>query len=290
MSKGADATVVLPVGASGRQVAVDVTGPDDGPAVLFCHVAPGSRRFDPDPATSVAADVRLITVDRPGYGRSEPLPEGHLPSITGYADDHAAVLDHLGVRGAVLAGWSAGGRVAAAIAARRPDLARALFIVATPAPDEVVPWIPEEQRPAIDAMRADPVGSIRQLAGMLANAVADPAVAVGMMTAGDADAAALDDPDVRRAVEVMLSEAFTQGAIGLASDLFSYTAAPWGFDAAAVGAPTHCVYGDADVLVPPAHGAWWANQIVGAEMTRIPGAGHLVISSAWSQVLTAATS
>src|SRR5690349_24588394 len=114
---------------TGRRIAFDVRGPDDGPAVLLCHSAPGSRRLDPDPAATAAAGVRLVTVDRPGYGGSDPLPAAIVPTIPAFAADAAALLDHLGVGAAVVAGWSAGGRVAAALAAARSDLVTDLFVI-----------------------------------------------------------------------------------------------------------------------------------------------------------------
>src|SRR5215218_6329195 len=104
-------TITLP---DGRTVAFDTCGPDDGPVVVLHHAAPGSRRFDPDPAVTTAAGVRLVTIDRAGYGGSDPLSAATLPTIPQHAADAATVLDHLRIRSAVLAGWSAGGRVAAA--------------------------------------------------------------------------------------------------------------------------------------------------------------------------------
>lgn len=273
----------------GRSIAADVRGPADGPTVVLLHPAPGSRCFDPAPEATTAAGVRLVTIDRAGYGGSDPLADGVVPTICGHADDTAVVLDELGVTDAVVVGWSAGGRVAAALAARRPGLVRALFVVGTPAPDEEVPWIPDEQRSSIEPMRSDPAGSVGFLAGMLAGAGADPAAAVAMMTAGAADAAALEEPGVRPAVEAMLTEAFAPGATGVAADIISYTAVPWGFDPAAIGAPTVCVSGADDLVVPPPHGAWWADRIPEAEHEVVPAAGHLVIRPAWSRVLASAT-
>lgn len=270
----------------GRGVAADVSGPGGGPAVVLFHSAPGSRRFDPDPAATAAAGVRLVTIDRAGYGRSEPFAGG-TPSIPAYANDAAAVLDQLGIGEAVLAGWSAGGRIAAALAARRPALARALLVIATPAPDEEVPWLPDEQRPAIQTMREDPVAAVTQMVGLLEGT--DPAGVLAMLRATQADADSLDDPGFRERVEAMLSEAFAQGTVGLASDMVSYTVAPWGFDPAAIQAPTTCVYGEADESVPPAHGAWWTGQIPDSELESVPDAGHLVIRQAWPLVLAAAT-
>ena len=275
--------------ADGRTIAYQATGPVDGPAVLLCHAAPGSRRFDPDPSATHDAGVRLITVDRPGYGGSDPLPADVVPTIPALAADAAAVLDHLAIGAAVVAGWSAGGRVAAALAAARPDLVTDLFVVATPAPDDEVPWIPAEHRAAITMMRADPVAATGQMAAVLGPPPADPATELAALTAGPADAAALErDPALRERVVGMLAESVRQGHAGVAADIVSYTVADWGFDPAAIGAPTTCVYGDADAIVTPAHGEWWAARIPEAAVEVVPGAGHLVIVDAWPRVLSAA--
>ena len=279
-------TITLP---DGRMLAFDVTGPDDGPVVVLCHAAPGSRRFDPDPDATAASGVRLIAVDRPGYGGSDPMPDGVVPTITRWADDTAAVLDALGVTDAVVAGWSAGGRVAAALAARRPELVRALFLVAAPAPDEQVPWIPPAYREQIDQLRGDPHGATSALTAVLGPAPADPADELASMSAGPADAAALEDAGLRDRVVAMLAEAVRHGHLGVAADIVSYTIVDWGFDPASVGAPTTCVYGGADPIVPPAHGAWWAGSIPAAELIVENGAGHLVIVDAWPLVLSAAS-
>ena len=74
----------------------------------------------------------------------------------------------------------------------------------------------------------------------------------------------------------------------MAADIVSYTVADWGFDPAAIGAPTACVYGDADVVVTPAHGEWWAARIPDATVEVVRDAGHLVVVDAWPGVLSAA--
>ena len=281
-------TITLP---DGRTVAFDVHGPDDGPVVVLHHAAPGSRRFDPDPAATTAAGVRLITIDRAGYGGSDPLRAGTVPTIPGYAADAAAVLDHLGVASAVVAGWSAGGRVAAALAAARPELVAALFLVATPAPHEDVSWIPSEHEPAIAAMRADPPHAVEVMTDALSSAPADgDDDGTALLAGGAADAAALEaDPDLRRRVTAMLAEGLCAGPAGVAADIVSYTVAAWAFDPASIGAPTTCIYGADDLLVPPAHGEWWAGRVPSTQMEVVDGAGHLVVVPAWPRVLAAAT-
>jgi len=274
--------------SDGRCVAFDVVGPPAGPAVLLCHAAPGSRVFDPDPAATAAAGVRLITIDRAGSGGSDPLADGVVPTIPQFAADAAVVLDSLGVADAVLSGWSAGGRVAAALAATRPDLARALFIIATPAPDEDVPWVPAEQREAIEVMKADPPAAVGQMAAMLAAMLDGGVDATALVASGAADAEVLAaDGDLRARLDEMLVASVQQGPAGLAAEIVSYTVADWGFDPAAIGAPTTCIYGAADDVVSPAHGEWWAARIPGARVEVVEGAGHLVVVPAWPGVLSA---
>ena len=269
----------------GRRIAVQVTGPDDGAVVLFAHVAPGSRHFDPDPAATAAGGVRLVTLDRPGYGDSEPLPLGVLPTIPLFADDCAAVLEQLGGPAAAVAGWSAGGRVALALAARRPDLVRSVALIGTPAPDEEVGWIGPEEKQMIAALPEDPASARATLEQMLAQMASDPAAGIGLLGAEPADEAALATGDLRAALETMLTAAFAQGPTGLAADLISYTVSDWGFDPRAVGAPVRCWYGDADVVVSPEHGRWWTDQVADGTLTVVPGAGHLLVREVWSEVL-----
>jgi pimeloyl-ACP methyl ester carboxylesterase len=274
---------------AGRTLAVSETGDPGGPAVLLLHPAPGSRLLDPDPAVTAAAGIRLIGVDRAGYGATTALPDGAVPTITGYADDAAAALAALGVDDVAVVGWSAGGRVALALAAGRPDLVRAAVVVATPAPHEDVPWIPEEHIALIEQLQGDPGSATAALTQVFAEmAAAPPAAAVEMAGAGPADEAALAaDPTRRARLEAMLAEAFAQGAVGMAADIVSYTVVPWGFDPTAVEAPTTAFYGEGDVMVSPAHGEWYASRMVGAELRVVPDSGHLVALTAWADILAA---
>jgi pimeloyl-ACP methyl ester carboxylesterase len=273
----------------GRTVAVRVQGPEDGPVVVLCQPAPGSRVLDPDPGATTAAGVRLVSLDRPGYGRSTPVPGGAVPSIPGAADDVAAALEHLGIGRAAVAGWSAGGRIALALAARRPELVSAVAVAATPAPQEDVPWIPPEHLALLDSLRGDPGAATGVLTGVFAEMAAmPPEEAAALVSGGPADEAVLAaDPGLRDRLAAMLAEAMAQGAVGMAADIVSYTIVDWGFDPAAVAAPTTLVYGDADAVAGPAHGEWYASRVPGADLRVVAGAGHLVGITAWGEVLTA---
>ena len=81
--------------------------------------------------------ARLIAVDFPGFGQS-PLPEPAPDVITveELADAVADLIEREGWNGAVVGGVAIGGYVAIELAARRPELVGALFLMAPkPAPD-----------------------------------------------------------------------------------------------------------------------------------------------------------
>ncbi|MCU1357027.1 MAG: hypothetical protein JWM89_2445 [Acidimicrobiales bacterium] len=278
----------------GRTLAVDITGPADGPTLLFVHSAPGSRRCDPDPAVTAARGIRLVTFDRAGYGDSTPLPADSLPSIEGHAADAALVAEALEAGPVDVVGWSAGGRIAAALAAGRPELVRSIAIVATPAPEDEVPWVPDAYKPMTAQLRTDPSTAYAHLIeafeamGMTESIAADDDVAAGQVSGGDGDAALLAErPDIKAAVVTMVRAGTANGVQGMTADIVSDQIAPWDFDLSAVIAPTTCWYGTDDAIVTPAHGDWWASQIPGATTHEVDGIGHLVITTAWPDILDA---
>ena len=86
----ADCAVEL---ADGRTIAWTDVGPADGVVVLRFPGTPGSRwsiRADRRPWRE--RSVRMITGERPGYGRSTRLPGRGFAE---HADDMARLLDHL---------------------------------------------------------------------------------------------------------------------------------------------------------------------------------------------------
>ena len=110
----ADATITL---ADGRTLAYCEWGNPTGSPVMLVHGGPGSRLLCPDEDATAVAGVRLLTVDRPGYGGSGPRPD---PTLLGWADDVQALADRLGLDRFAMVGWSAGGGYALACAVRMP--------------------------------------------------------------------------------------------------------------------------------------------------------------------------
>ncbi|GAA0518621.1 Pimeloyl-ACP methyl ester carboxylesterase [Halorubrum aquaticum] len=122
------AAVDLP---DGRELAYSVCGPADGSPVVLHHGTPGSRLFAALLAdAAVEAGVRLVTPDRPGYGRSSPPPDDW--GWRDWPEDLTAVLRAESIDRAGLCGFSGGGPFA--IAAAGSDRATRLALLSTVVP------------------------------------------------------------------------------------------------------------------------------------------------------------
>lgn len=284
---------------SGRRVTFHLAGrapglvaPDastDVRVVVFCHCAPGAGPFDPDPARTTARGVRLLSVDRPGYGGSDPLPPGTWPTVGVAANDVAAVVERVGAERVGVVGWSAGGRVALAFAARYPELVDRVVVVGTPAPDDAVGWLSDEQREALASLRGlMPGEALARLRSRLRSPTFDDPFsgdALWLVAALTADVPALRSPGVRARLGAMLRAGFAQGTTGLAADIAGACLAPWGFDPEEVRARTLLVYGTDDPLAGPSHGRWWQRSLPDARLEVAPGGDHLLLVPAWEHVL-----
>jgi pimeloyl-ACP methyl ester carboxylesterase len=270
----------------GRVLAVDEHGSPYGPVVLFLHAAPGSRVFDPDPAATMASGVRLLTIDRPGYGASTALPEGQVPRLVDFADDAIAVLDHLHIAAAVgVVGWSTGGLVALAVAAQHPHRTRRLALVATPAHGDDDTGLAEDYGDLITSLRPDPGSAPAVVAEALAPIAKLPSAVLDMVGSGGADAKVRADAARGKRLFAMARESLRQGTVGIAADIVASTIAPWGFDPRTVDRPVDLWYGEDDMLVAPEDGKYWADLLADAQLHRVPGAGHLLPLVAWGEIL-----
>ena len=135
---------VLPL--PGIRLAYQVTG--DGPAVVLVHgFGLDMRMWDPQVA-DLAARFRVVRYDCRGFGASGPFD----PAI-GYthAGDLLALLDHLAIERAVLAGLSFGGRVVMQAALAAPERVTGLILL--DAVLDGVPWDPPSAAALDDASR-----------------------------------------------------------------------------------------------------------------------------------------
>jgi pimeloyl-ACP methyl ester carboxylesterase len=268
----------------GRRVGVAEFGSPDGAAVVLLHRSPGSRLLDPDPAATADAGVRLICVDRPGYGVTDPVA---APTRVAAADDLEAVVAALALDDVALVGWSGGGQFAVDAAARPRVRPRSLTLLATPAPYFEVPWaMPPELVELCDAVPDDPAAGLEAIKHAMAwFAEAPQAAALG--DPSPADAAARERPGVADALVAMTQEAARQGVEGIAFDVVAGSLRdPFPFDA--IDAPVDLFGGDADLNVGLEHLDWWAERLSGARRHLLPATGHLLAVTHWREILAAA--
>jgi pimeloyl-ACP methyl ester carboxylesterase len=129
------------VSSDGVTLAGEVSG--EGPPVVLLHGLTATRRYVVMGSTALQrSGHRVIAYDARGHGRSSPAPS---PDAYGYEDlgrDLEAVLDHLHVDRAVLAGASMGAHTLLALALTRPERAGGVVVI-TPAYDSTESDEPE---------------------------------------------------------------------------------------------------------------------------------------------------
>jgi pimeloyl-ACP methyl ester carboxylesterase len=104
------------------------SGSKDAPAVLMLHGFGSSLHTWEPWAQELSKDLRVIRIDLPGSGLSNPDPDGD------YADNHTiqiilALLDQLKVNKISVIGHSMGGRIAWTLAATHPERVSKLVLI-----------------------------------------------------------------------------------------------------------------------------------------------------------------
>jgi 3-oxoadipate enol-lactonase len=124
----------------------------DGPTVVFANSLGTDLRLW-DAVLPLLPPICAIRFDKRGHGLSDCGPQD---GIDGYADDAAALIDTVAGGPVVFVGLSIGGMIGQALAARRPDLVRALILSNTAAKMGT----PEAWAARIAAIRAGGIASI----------------------------------------------------------------------------------------------------------------------------------
>ena len=117
--------------ASGPEGQVHYRDAGAGRPLLLLHQTPCHLgQFDAAFPLLVATGIRVIAVDTPGYGQSDP-PRG-TPTIAAYAGAMLAVLDDLGLARADVLGHHTGASIAAELAVAVPQRIRRVILNGPP--------------------------------------------------------------------------------------------------------------------------------------------------------------
>jgi pimeloyl-ACP methyl ester carboxylesterase len=223
------------------------------------------------------AGVRLILVDRPGYGLSDFQP-GRM--LLDWPHDIAELADSLGVGRFAAFGMSGGGPHAAACGYSLPDRVTTVGLVSSPAPAwdrrELLFTLPPHRRALIPLAERDAAAVAQRL---VEDCRADLAAPPHDPPDGDVPA------EVRERIRAAVAETAGRGPEGYAHDLFLLFFSPWGFRPEDVAVPTEIWHGDADEAVSPRVAEFFAETIPDSRLHLVPGAGHLLLWSHTEEIL-----
>lgn len=256
----------------GRRLGYADYGDPGGIPVFLFHGTPCSRlMFRSIDPVGRATRARLIALDRPGIGLSDPKPGR---SLLDWPTDVAQAADLLGIDRFAVVGVSGGGPYAAACLQVIPERLLSVGVVSGMGPLDIAP-----HRRAL-APRYRALFAIAGTGGLAWSLVSR---AVGFAAAhwptGFLDWASQGEPSVERsrsmlgAVRVGTLEAFRNGVRGPAEDV-RVLAQPWGFAPRPNGVPVYLWHGDRDTIVPAVMSETLAKRVGAVSAEIISGAGH----------------
>lgn len=246
------------------------------------HGTPGVRyNRPPDETLLQGLGARVITYDRPGYGRSDRLVGRSIVDCVG---DVAAIAECLGIDKFAVTGSSGGGPHVLAVAAGLPDrVVRARCNVGL-APFDAVgldffagmdPLNVTEFGWAVQGESRLAPHLQRQLEEMRERMSIDPTQFVGSdWELDDSDRAVLAEPAIVDQNQQVTAELVRGGIWGWVDDSLAFVH-DWGFDVKDIRVPVRVTYGLRDVVVPSGHGDWLGRHIPGAEVLVDESVGHL---------------
>jgi pimeloyl-ACP methyl ester carboxylesterase len=273
--------------ADGRSLGFRIYCDAEGRPLLFLHGTPGSRlKFVIGHEAGQELGLALVAPDRWGYGLSD-VPAN--PSLPAFADDMAALMDHLGYRRFAVGGISGGGPYAAAVAACLAPRVGALALISPVGPIAdagCAASLPALQRfsftvlPSLPAVTTGIFGIFRwtlvrspYLAGQLAT-----------LRSGRRDKELIGEPQICERLLGSFREGLRPGMRGPVTDLALFSR-PWGLELADIVAPARLWIGTADKAVPLVAARALAQRIGGCSCEELEGEGHFWIAANYARVL-----
>ncbi len=262
----------------GRRLGYAEYGDPGGTPAFYFHGHPGSRlesRFADE--ASADAGLRVIALDRPGYGLSDFQPGRR---ILDWPRDVAEAADALGLDRFGVLGSSGGGPYALACAHELPERVTTAGVISGVGPYDV-PGATDGMRwqnrvgfqlgarfpPLARLIMASMERQLRRRPGRTLDAIAQA------MSPRDAELARR--PEVREILAADIAEAFRQGSRGAALDVV-LLGRPWGFRPGEIEPEVLLWHGERDVLVPPPMARHVAGELPNCRATFFPDEGHLL--------------
>lgn len=250
----------------GRQVAYTAYGPASGTPVLFIPGAGCGRRMAFGLDRLADQEVRLISVDRPGLGASDPDPDKTLDSV---AADLAALIDVAVGHAVPVVANSQGAPFGLALAGTGRV---SVLMLVSPIDDlghpAMTARLPEPHREFVTGIADDPNAAMQELSGYTAAKLFD----MVMADYPASDRAVYDEPGFRTMLRTALADGFAPGPAGYARDAVLATTA-WPSSLLDPGVPVSLFFGGDDHVHSPDQGATLTTRIRGATRAVVTGVG-----------------
>jgi pimeloyl-ACP methyl ester carboxylesterase len=270
----------------GRALAYAEWGPADGRPVLHFHGVPDGRFGWGGGSVCTDRGVRLIAVDRPGVGGSDPK-RGR--SVADWPADVEELAEQLELDRFAVSGWSAGGAYALACAHAMQPRIDAVALVSGAGRLDLPGFVEQMSTAAAWRLAARAPSAMTLAYSALARlARRRPGTAQKALFSGASkvDRAVIDRPDVGPRLVSAYVEATRPGGRGLTEDMQAVLN-PWGFEPAEVRLPVHLIHGRGDTVAPPAHAEHWIETLETARPVWIEDAGHFLIEDHVEEILDA---
>jgi pimeloyl-ACP methyl ester carboxylesterase len=266
--------------ANGVELCTEPFGdPADPPILLVMGIGGSMLWWDEELCRMLAAGERfVIRYDHRDTGRSASYEPGR-PGYTGadLVGDAAGVLDAYGIPAAHLVGVSAGGAFAQLLALEFSDRVLSLVLISTSPAVTVARELPPSTEEFLRFL------STAEVDWSDAASVTEYQVAYSRALAGGErpfDEAAAREL-VRRDIERASNFAAVQNHDRLSHDEGSRE------PLSSISAPTLVIHGTSDPMFPLGHGEALAEEIPGASLLRLEGAGHGIDRADWDTLVRA---
>lgn len=253
ISREAAAVDDVVVTAEGRHVGWLARGPADGTPVLYLHGWPGSRleqHLIPGPVLQ-RFGVRLVSVDRPGYGNTDPLAGERTRRIA----DVLAVADALGIARFPAMGFSGGGSNVLTLAAIAPERITRVVCVSGEMPwddDDAIATAQPDQLDELPLFRAGRTSELEEANNLFRSAFLDDVIgALAGMTAtlSQREQTWYSQQWVRDTLVAEVTEGLRKSGEGSLEDSL-IAVRPFDIDVASIHCPVLAVHGSADDWEP----------------------------------------
>ena len=255
----------------GRRLRWHEFGDQNGSPVIYTAGTPVSGLYGGSyDETALAAGLRWISPDKPGYGGSDYHRDRSLIS---WGDDLAALADHLGLDRFALAGESGGGPYTLAATLRLADRVSVAALIATGGPMDAAERAGQQARirfygwlaRKLPALNAVPLTVMRW-------SLASPARRQRSLRREMAAAPEAKHAGLRIEFEAV-ADALRQGTRGAVQEL-AVAKRPWPFPLSEIKTPVHLWHGAGDTNAPIAIARNLARELPDATLHISDSAGH----------------